>query len=100
MRILLECLKVLSIFPIIFVVALPNEPPEISGGGANYAYGDILDLNCTSKPSYPPTKLTWYINNEVARDNEVQENLSKTNDLLYYSESRLIMKVTNFITLS
>ena len=42
-----------------FNVALPNEPPEISGGETNYAYGDMLDLNCTSKPSYPPSKLTW-----------------------------------------
>ena len=41
------------------VVALPSEPPEITGGGRNYAYGDELDLNCTSKPSYPPTQLTW-----------------------------------------
>ena len=39
--------------------ALPSEPPEINGGETNYAYGDILDLNCTSKPSYPPSRLTW-----------------------------------------
>ena len=24
-----------------------------------YAYGDELDLNCTSKPTYPPTRLSW-----------------------------------------
>ena len=77
------------------LLELPNEPPEISGGGSNYAYGDELDLNCTSKPSYPPTKLTWYVNNEVAnsRTSLVQESLSKTAEQLYYSESRLRMKV-------
>jgi len=79
------------------VVELPNEPPEISGGGSNYAYGDELDLNCTSKPSYPPTKLTWYVNNEVAnsRTSNVEETLSKTAEQLYYSESRLTMKINS-----
>merc|ERR1719342_142335 len=75
------------------VVALPSEPPEISGGETNYAYGDILDLNCTSKPSYPPSRLTWYVNDEAARDDEVKESLSKTEEQLYESESRLTMKI-------
>ena len=29
--------------------ALPSQPPEISGQGSNYAYGDNLDLNCTGE---------------------------------------------------
>ena len=75
--------------------ALPNQPPEISGGGSNYAYGDDLDLNCTGKPTYPPTKLTWYINDIEARDPFVQESLSKTDNNLYYSETRLTIKVSS-----
>jgi len=75
------------------VVALPNEPPEISGGGANYAYGDNLDLNCSSKPSYPPSKLTWYINDEAVQGSWVEESLSKTGAQLYHSEARLTMKI-------
>jgi hypothetical protein len=44
-----------------FSSELPTAPPEIGGGARNYAYGDELNLNCTSKPSYPPTRLTWYV---------------------------------------
>jgi len=77
------------------VVALPNQPPEISGGGSNYAYGDELDLNCTGKPTYPPTKLTWFINDIEARDPFIEESLSKTDNNLYYSETRLTIKVSS-----
>ena len=34
-----------------------------------------------------------YINNEKARENFVEETLSKTDQQLYFSESRLVMKV-------
>jgi len=77
------------------VVALPSQPPEISGGGSNYAYGDDLDLNCTGKPTYPPTKLTWFVNDVEARDPFVQDSLSKTDNNLYYSETRLTIKVSS-----
>lgn len=76
------------------VIALPSSPPEISGGGSHYAYGDTLDLNCTSKPSYPPTKLTWYVNNEAARPSAVEETLVKTEQQLYFSEARLTLPVS------
>jgi len=76
------------------VVALPDEPPEISGGGTNYAYEDELDLNCTSKPTYPPTRLTWYINDMHAKENIVTDSLMKTVENLYLSASRLTMKVS------
>lgn len=96
------------------ISALPNEPPEISGGGPNYAYGDTLDLNCSSRPSYPPSKLTWsathhdninkigntslnnflrYINDEAAQASWVEESLSKTEAQLYHSEARLTMNI-------
>ena len=92
------------------ISALPNEPPEISGRGSNYAYGDTLDLNCSSKPSYPPSKLTWsaqyhefnawnmltnlrYINDEAAQPSWVEDSLSKTEAQLYHSEARLTMRI-------
>jgi hypothetical protein len=51
-----------------FCSELPTAPPEIGGGARNYAYGDDLNLNCTSKPSYPPTRLTWSEIETVSRD--------------------------------
>lgn len=76
------------------VVELPTAPPEIGGGARNYAYGDDLNLNCTSKPSYPPTRLTWYINNQKAVDSMIDGDLMyKTDDDLYVSSSFLSMKV-------
>ena len=43
----------------LLITELAREPPEIQGGRGNYFYGDDLNLNCTSKPTYPPTTLTW-----------------------------------------
>jgi len=77
------------------VVALPASPPEISGGGSNYAYGDDLDLNCTALPTYPPTKLKWFVNDIEAKPAFVQESLSRTDNNLYYSETRLTIKVSS-----
>ncbi|XP_074098381.1 uncharacterized protein LOC141527037 [Cotesia typhae] len=51
------------------VVVMPSNTPKITGKEAFYASGDILSLNCTSEKSYPPAKITWYINNvEVEAD--------------------------------
>lgn len=44
------------------VVHLPTDGPEITGEKKEYDVGDTLDVNCTSGRSYPPAKLTWYIN--------------------------------------
>ncbi|XP_035704295.1 uncharacterized protein LOC118434585 isoform X2 [Folsomia candida] len=45
------------------VVYLPKEGPQITGNLRDeYEVGDILELNCTSSKSFPPAKLSWYIN--------------------------------------
>ncbi|ODM93803.1 Carcinoembryonic antigen-related cell adhesion molecule 6 [Orchesella cincta] len=45
------------------VVHLPKEGPQISGKvQPEYETGDNLALNCTSAKSFPPARLSWYIN--------------------------------------
>ncbi|ODM93621.1 Cell adhesion molecule 2 [Orchesella cincta] len=45
------------------VVYLPKEAPQITGNvREEYEVGDVLDLNCTSSKSFPPAKISWYIN--------------------------------------
>ena len=39
--------------------------------------------------------LIRYVNNEAAKQSLVEESLSKTDNQLYFSESRLLMKVDN-----
>jgi len=76
------------------VIELPDSPPEITGGATNYAYGDQVDLNCTSKPSYPPTRLTWYISNTRAREDLVNgEVMLRSADMLYTTISQLTIKI-------
>lgn len=42
---------------------LPKEGPQISGKTQDeYEIGDNLALNCTSAESFPPARLSWYIN--------------------------------------
>ncbi|RZF39369.1 hypothetical protein LSTR_LSTR000890 [Laodelphax striatellus] len=53
------------------VIALPQEPPQISGEQKVYQVGDIINLNCTSAQSFPPARLRWYVNDiQVGADYE------------------------------
>ena len=47
----------------IFVSDVPTGPPVIADAEtAFFKIGDWLNLNCTSRPSRPPTRLTWLVN--------------------------------------
>ncbi|KAG1662918.1 hypothetical protein GQR58_020680 [Nymphon striatum] len=47
---------------ILQVYILPNDQPRITGEKERYKINDAAELNCSSDFSYPPAKLTWYIN--------------------------------------
>ncbi|XP_059482460.1 V-set and immunoglobulin domain-containing protein 1-like isoform X2 [Neocloeon triangulifer] len=44
------------------VMALPKDPPKITGLRQKYNEGDPINLNCTSAPSKPLAVLYWFIN--------------------------------------
>jgi len=45
------------------VMVLPERHPVISGlKKTTYLPGDKLSINCTSSPSYPSAKLSWFLN--------------------------------------
>ena len=47
----------------ITVMVLPERHPVISGlKKSTYLPGDKLSINCTSSPSYPSARLSWFIN--------------------------------------
>lgn len=50
------------------VVDLPDEKPRITGIKEKYQIGETLEALCTSWQSHPPANLTWFINEEKARD--------------------------------
>lgn len=50
----------------VFVAALPEEGPRISGGRPRYQPGDKVSVNCTSGRSKPAAQLKWLINGEPA----------------------------------
>jgi len=55
-------------FYIIFSVDLPKEGPQISGKTRDeYETGEHLALNCTSHYSFPPARLSWFINDIPVR---------------------------------
>ena len=42
---------------------VPTKPPDIGSDEKVFLKpGDWLNLNCTSEPSRPPTRLTWFVN--------------------------------------
>lgn len=49
---------------VVFVLALPDEDPVISGIEMEYRIGDEINLNCTSGKSHPVSTLNWYINEQ------------------------------------
>jgi len=56
------------------VIELPHKAPTISTDVniKEYEIGDLLELNCTSEPSHPPSDLTWEMNKvPVAKDNYI-----------------------------
>jgi len=50
------------------VVDLPDEKPRITGIKEKYQIGETLSALCTSWQSHPPANLSWFINEEKARD--------------------------------
>lgn len=50
------------------VVDLPDEKPRITGIKEKYQIGETLEALCTSWQSHPPANLSWFINEEKARD--------------------------------
>jgi len=55
------------------VAKVPTKPPDI-GSDKNVFLkpGDWLNLNCTSEPSRPPTRLTWFVNGLEASDRMIR----------------------------
>lgn len=49
------------------VLALPKEAPSIEGTHPSHLWGNDLELNCTSPPSYPAADIHWTVNgNQVS----------------------------------
>ena len=55
---------------------LPSSGPTILGVNSKYSVGDSITASCVSPLSYPPTVLSWYINNDSA-DNSFVSNQSE-----------------------
>jgi len=55
------------------VAIVPKGPPVIANiDQVFFKLGDWLNLNCTSKPSRPPTRLTWLVNGVEASDRMIR----------------------------
>jgi len=56
--------KLFAIWHALYIfIDLPKEGPQIRGRIQDeYEIGDILTLACTSSKSFPPARLSWYIN--------------------------------------
>jgi len=55
------------------VAKVPTKPPDIGSDEKVFLKpGDWLNLNCTSEPSRPPTRLTWFVNGLEASDRMIR----------------------------
>ena len=58
---------------------MPKGPPVIANiDQVFFKLGDWLNLNCTSKPSRPPTRLTWLVNGVEVIYHTLPFSLEKT----------------------
>lgn len=55
-----------------YYTAIPQHVPKIEGIEENYYEGDFLFGNCTSDFSYPPSIMSWYINDQKADSHLLQ----------------------------
>ena len=61
------------------VMVLPERHPVISGlKKSTYLPGDKLSINCTSSPSYPSARLSWFLNKKKVDRWMVTSFLSST----------------------
>ncbi|KAG1662916.1 hypothetical protein GQR58_020680 [Nymphon striatum] len=84
---------------ILQVYILPNDQPRITGEKERYKINDAAELNCSSDFSYPPAKLTWYINKIMTPNEYVREYKETTNGKgMVKTRSRLnfVIKESNF----
>ena len=73
-RVITQMGEHMYLFSIYLCLELPQNQPQITGGGdinINYKPGDVLSLNCTSAPSNPPAKLKWLLNDQPVSTNFV-----------------------------
>ena len=45
----------------------PKGPPYITNVPAEFSIGQWVNLNCTSKPSRPAARVTWFVNGVEVR---------------------------------
>ncbi|KAJ4439996.1 hypothetical protein ANN_08127, partial [Periplaneta americana] len=49
---------------LMIVVDLPEGDPSMFTEKHKYSLGEKIRANCTSKPSYPASNLTWFVNGQ------------------------------------
>ena len=58
---------ILNITNFVRISVIPKKPPKISGILKSHYFelGEWVNLNCSSSPSKPPARLTWFVNGKV-----------------------------------
>ena len=58
---------ILNITHFFRISVIPKKPPKISGIPKSHYFelGEWVNLNCSSSPSKPPARLTWFVNGKV-----------------------------------
>ncbi|XP_063866373.1 uncharacterized protein LOC135103706 [Scylla paramamosain] len=64
----------------LLVVHIPEKNPDITGIRSKYQVGDVVQVNCTSSPSWPAAALLWYINDEPAEMSSLVDYAPITNE--------------------
>ena len=60
------------------VIDPPDAGPTLVGGQiSGYRVGDLLNINCSSPPSYPPALLRFYVNEQMVRQVKVRRQESR-----------------------
>jgi len=79
------------------VIELPHKAPTISTdvNMKEYEVGDLLELNCTSEPSHPPSQLSWQMNKlPVDEDNVIFRETVHNGKKLYVTRIGLRIRLT------
>ena len=78
------------------ISVIPKKPPKISGIPKSHYFelGEWVNLNCSSSPSKPPARLTWFVNGKVVSCSSIKASTILTIRRCFGS-LRLVVKYKN-----
>lgn len=52
-------------YVIITILDEPSSPPSLQSNKMKYSAGDLINVSCITRESYPAVNMSWFLNNQT-----------------------------------